>query len=166
MLEEGMEADLVRPGIYLYGGGDWEPKSQPVASVRARVLDVREVPAGTTVSYGATWTAPHRVRLATIGIGYADGIRRELSNRGRVILHGVEAPIRGVVCMDTVVVDVTGREDVLPGDVATLLGRDGAAEIGLEEMADACGTIDYEILTGFGDRLPRLEVDRELVEEE
>jgi alanine racemase len=165
MLEDGMEADLVRPGIYLYGGGDWEPRADPVATVRARVLDVREVPAGTTVSYGATWSAPSRARLATLGIGYADGIRRELSNRGRAILHGVEAPIRGVVCMDTVVVDVTGREDVLPGDVATLLGRDGEAEIGLDEMAGACGTIDYEILTGFGDRLPRLEVDRSQVKE-
>ena len=165
MLEEGMEADLVRPGIYLYGGGDWEPKPQPVASVRARVLDVREVPAGTTVSYGATWTAPRRTRLATLGIGYADGIRRELSNRGRAILHGLEAPIRGVVCMDTVVVEVTDREEVMPGDVATLLGRDGGAEIRLEEIAGACDTIDYEILTGFGDRLPRLEVDRDQAKE-
>ena len=155
MLHAGMAADLVRPGIYLYGGGGWEPEAAPVVSVRARVLAVRDVPAGTTVSYGATWTAPHAARLATLGIGYGDGLRRELSNRGRALIHGVEAPIRGVVCMDTVVVDVTGRDDVGPGDVATLLGTDGGASIRLDEMARLCDTIDYEILTGLGDRLPR-----------
>lgn len=155
-----MEADLVRPGIYLYGGGGWQPEASPVVSVRARVLAVREVPAGATVSYGATWTAPAPARLATLAIGYGDGLRRELSNRGRVLIHERTAPIRGVVCMDTVVVDVTGRSDVKPGDVATILGRDGGAAITLAEVAAACETIDYEILTGLGARLPRLEVDR------
>jgi alanine racemase len=161
MLHAGMEADLVRPGIYLYGGGDWEPEAAPVVSVRARVLAVRDVPAGATVSYGATWTAAHGARLATLGIGYGDGLRRELSNQGRALLRGVSAPIRGVVCMDTVVVDVTGRGDVRPGDVATLLGSDGGASIRLAEMAGLCDTIDYEILTGLGDRLPRLELDHD-----
>jgi len=161
MLHAGMEADLVRPGIYLYGGGSWEPQAAPVVSVRARVLAVRDVPAGATVSYGATWTAPHPARLATLGIGYGDGLRRELSNRGLALIHGVEAPIRGVVCMDTVVVDVTGRDDVGSGDVATLLGTDGGANIRLDEMARQCETIDYEILTGLGNRLPRLELDHD-----
>lgn len=155
----GLEADLVRPGIYLYGGGDREPAAAPVVAVRARVLAVREVSAGTTVSYGATWTAPAAGRLATLGIGYGDGIRRELSNRGRALIHGREAPIRGVVCMDTLVVDVTGRDDVGPGDIATLLGTDGEASISLGEMARQCDTIDYEILTGLGERLPRVEID-------
>ena len=161
LLHDGMEADLVRPGIYLYGGGDWEPEAAPVVSVRARVLAVRDVPAGATVSYGATWTAPHDARLATLGIGYGDGLRRELSNRGHALLRGVSAPIRGVVCMDTVVVDVTGRDDVRPGDVATLLGSDGGASIRLADLATQCDTIDYEILTGLGDRLPRLELDHD-----
>ncbi len=161
LLHAGMEADLVRPGIYLYGGGDWEPEAAPVVSVRARVLAVRDVPAGATVSYGATWTAPHDARLATLGIGYGDGLRRELSNRGHALLRGVSAPIRGVVCMDTVVVDVTGRDDVRPGDVATLLGSDGGASIRLADLATQCDTIDYEILTGLGDRLPRLELDHD-----
>jgi alanine racemase len=112
------------------------------------------------VSYGATWTATEPSRVATLGIGYGDGLRRELSNRGRVLINGAEAPIRGVVCMDTTVVDVSGRSDVRPGDVATVLGSDGDAEIGLQELADLCGTIDYEILTGWNARLPRLEVTR------
>jgi alanine racemase len=149
--------DLARPGIYLYGGGTWEPRARPVASVRARVMAVRDVAAGATVSYGATWTAPRPARLATLAIGYGDGLRRELSNRGRAIIGGRTAPVRGVVCMDMTVVDVSGRDDVRPGDVATLLGRDGEEEIGLEELARLCDTIDYEILTGWSRRLPRLE---------
>jgi len=159
LLHSGVEADLVRPGIYLYGGGDARPQAAAVVSVRARVLAVRDVRAGTTVSYGATWTAPRDGRLATLAIGYGDGLRRDLSNRGRALIHGVEAPFRGVVCMDTVVVDVTGRDDIGPGDIATLLGTDEGASIGLAEMARLCDTIDYEILTGLGDRLPRVELD-------
>lgn len=160
MRYEGLTADLVRPGIRLYGGGRWEPRGRPVVSVRARVLDVKAVDAGATVSYGATWRAPRATRLATLGIGYADGLRRQLSNRGRVLIRGRAAPIRGVICMDTTVVEIGAREDVRPGDVATVLGRDGDAEIGIDELADLAGTIDYEILTGWSRRLPRIEVDR------
>jgi len=155
---EGFSADLVRPGIRLYGGGSWEPVGRPVVAVRARVLDVREVEAGATVSYGATWSSPDTGRLATIGIGYGDGLRRELSNRGRVLIHGRSAPIRGVVCMDSTVVELGERDDVQPGDVVTVLGRDRGMEIGLDELADSCGTIDYEILTGWSSRLPRIEI--------
>ncbi|MDT8435506.1 MAG: alanine racemase [Gemmatimonadota bacterium] len=150
-------ADLVRPGIRLYGGGSWDPPAAPVVAVRARVLDVRDVPAGSTVSYGATWRAPGPARLATLAIGYGDGLRRELSNRGRVLIHGRAAPVRGAVCMDVTVVDVSGREDVRRGDVATVLGRDGEAEIGVAEIAGLAGTIDYEILTGWSSRLPRVD---------
>ncbi len=158
LLYEEFAADLVRPGIRLYGGGSWEPRGRPVVAVRTRILDVREVEAGATVSYGATWSSPDSRRLATIGIGYGDGLRRELSNRGRVLIHGRPAPIRGVVCMDSTVVDVGDRDDVRPGDVVTVLGRDGGTEIGLDEIAQLCGTIDYEILTGWSRRLPRIEI--------
>lgn len=157
MLWPGVQADLVRPGIYLYGGGLWPPRPEPVVAVRARVLDVRDVEAGTTVSYGATFTTERPSRLATLAIGYGDGLRRELSNRGRALIRGREAPIRGLVCMDSTVVDVSDLPDVQVGEVATVLGRDGEQEIGLEEMAAACGTISYEILTGLGRRLPRME---------
>jgi alanine racemase len=157
---EGLAADLVRPGIRLYGGGNWEPRGKPVVSVRARVLEVKSVDAGATVSYGATWQAPRATRLATLGIGYGDGLSRKMSNRGRVLIRGRTAPIRGVVCMDTTVVEIGDREDVSAGDVATVLGRDGELEIGLDELADIGGTIDYEILTGWSRRLPRIEVER------
>lgn len=144
--------DLARPGLYLYGGLGGET----VVSVRARVLEVREVPADHTVSYGARFRTSRPSRLATLGIGYGDGLRRELSDGGEALLDGRRVPIRGAVCMDVTVVDVTDVEDVEPGDVATLLGHDGEEELTLDELARACGTIPYEILTGLGRRLPRI----------
>lgn len=165
-------ADLVRPGLFLYGaspgpprregegtGGDGEAgplPAEPVARVRARVLDVRELPAGATVSYGATYTARRPSRLATLGIGYADGLPHALSNRGEALMGGRRVPIRGAVCMDMTVVDVTEMEGVRAGEAATLMGREGTEEIRLDELADRCGTIQYEILTGFSRRLPRV----------
>ena len=149
-----LSADLVRPGLYLYGGRG----AEPVASVRARVLDVRRVPAGHTVSYGATWTTAEPSRLATLGIGYGDGLRRELSNRWEALVEGRRTPVRGTVCMDMTVVDVSDVPEAEAGAVATLLGRDGEEVVSLEEMAATCGTIPYEILTGLGGRLPRLTV--------
>lgn len=153
-------ADVVRPGIFLYGGTpvDGELHAEAVVRLRARVLEVRRVSAGTTVSYGATYRTERPSRLATLGLGYGDGLRRSLSNRGEALIHGRSAPIRGRVCMDITVVDVTDRPDVRSGDVATLLGHDGESEISLEELASTCDTIAHEILTGFTDRLPRLEV--------
>lgn len=148
-----LAADLVRPGLFLFGGLGGEP----VARVRARILDVRGVPAGHTVSYGATFRTRRPSRLATLGIGYGDGLRRELSNRGEALVAGRRTPIRGTVCMDVTVVDVTDVPEAEPGGVATLMGRDGDEEIALEEVASACGTIPYEILTGLGVRLPRVD---------
>lgn len=155
----GVAGDLVRPGVWLYGAEVVGRRPAPVAHVRARVLDVRDVEAGSTVSYGATWTAPGPARLATLGIGYADGLRRCLTGHGRALIHGRPAPMRGVITMDSTVVDVTGRDDVNPGDVATVLGRDGGAEITPEELAEACGTIAYEILTGWSSRVPKIAID-------
>lgn len=155
----GVVADVVRPGVWLYGVEVSGRRPRTVASVRARVLTVRDVDAGSTVSYGATWTAPKPARLATIGIGYADGLPRCLSGKGRALIHGRPAPFRGVVTMDTTVVDVTGRDDVKPGDVATVLGHDGDAEITPEELAAACDTIAYEILTGWSARVPKIGLD-------
>lgn len=162
--------DIVRPGLFLYGGyggGDWgegrggaveDFRPEPVVRVQARVLDVREVPEGTTVSYGATFTTVRSSRLATLGIGYADGMPHALSNRGHVIVAGRRVPVLGAVCMDMTVVDVTEIRDVKPGAVATVLGRAGAEEISLEEVARSSGTIEHEILTGFSSRLPRVVV--------
>ena len=158
----GVAGDMVRPGVWLYGVEVAGRGPEIVAHVRARVLEVRDVKPGSTVSYGATWTAPGPARLATLGIGYADGLRRCLTGRGRALIHGREAPMRGVITMDSTVVDVTGREDVAPGDVATVLGRDGRSEITLEELARACGTIAYEVLTGWSARIPRIGIDGDL----
>lgn len=149
-----LTAEVARPGLYLYGGlgGD------PVASVRARLLDVRELPAGHPVSYGALYRTEARARIGTVGIGYGDGLRHELSDRGHVLVEGRRAPIRGAVCMDVTAVDVTEIEGARPGSVATVLGSDGEHSVTLEEMAEASGTIPYEILTGLGRRLPRVYV--------
>lgn len=150
-------ADMVRPGIQLYGGGRWAPAPTPVVRLCARVLEVREVPPGATVSYGAEFTTERPSKLATLAIGYGDGLPHRLGGRGSVVLGGHSVPMVGAVCMDVTVVDVTDVSKVTVGDVATLLGSDAGTGIGLESMAEACGTISYEILTGLGSRLPRVE---------
>jgi alanine racemase len=156
-------ADAVRPGICLYGGdpapgvGGYE-RPRPVASVRARVVRVQEVPPGATVGYGATHAARSWARWATLSIGYGDGLPRSLGNTGEALLHGRRVPIVGRVSMDLTVVDVTSGPETVPGDAATLIGRDGAEEITLEQVAGLADTISYEILTRLGRRLPRVEV--------
>lgn len=158
-------ADAVRPGIYLYGGDPapgLEPREFPsprqVVAVRARLLTVREVPAESTVGYGATYVAEGPQRWGTIGVGYADGIRRALSNRGQAIVRGRRVPIIGRVSMNVIVVDLTSLPDVRAGDVVTLIGNDGDETITVDEVAEHVGTIGYEILTGLTPRLPRLEI--------
>jgi alanine racemase len=158
-------ADAVRPGIYLYGGDPIPevtqagiPRSEPVVALRARIILVREVPPGTTVGYGATYRAQGWERWATLGIGYGDGLPRSLSGRGMALVRGRRVPMVGRISMDLVVVNLTGITDAEVGDVATLIGRDGAEEITLEEMAERAGTINHEILTGLGERLPRVEL--------
>ncbi|HUG01047.1 MAG TPA: alanine racemase [Longimicrobiales bacterium] len=162
-------ADIVRSGYALYGG--WPagleperaevPRPEPVVSVRARIALVRRVPAGATVGYGATHSAPPGgARWATVAIGYGDGLPRRLGNRGRALVRGASARIVGRVSMDLTVVDVSDIDGVEAGEVVTLLGRDGGREIPLAEVARHAGTIGYEILTGLGARLPRTEVSR------
>lgn len=150
-------ADLLRPGLFLYGAlaGGEPVRPRPVVAVRARVISVRDVPAGWTASYGATFRAERHSRWATLAIGYGDGLRRELSNRGIVRFGDREAPIVGRVCMDVTVVDVTDLPQVKAGDVATVIGGPADSAINLEAVAERCGTITYEILTGLSERLPR-----------
>lgn len=154
--------DLVRPGLYLYGGGRGRglsarlPDSEPVAHVRARVLEVRDLAPGSSVSYGATYVTKRAERVATVGIGYADGLPLGNANRGHVLVRGVRAPIRGQVCMDVVTVDVSNVSGVEPGDVVTVLGKDGDDEIALSDVAKMDETIEYRVLTGLGRRLPRV----------
>lgn len=154
----GSGADLVRPGIFLYGGAvGAEVLPEPVASLRARLALVREVPPGTTVGYGATYTARRRERWGTLAIGYGDGLPRRLAPAGgEALVRGRRVPMIGRISMDVTVVDLTEVPGAAAGDAATLVGRDGAEEILLDEVAARCGTISYEILTGLGQRLPRV----------
>jgi alanine racemase len=151
--------DLVRPGVFLYGGspGQGLPEPQPVVSVRARVLSVRRLRAGESVSYGALWTAPRHTTVATLGIGYADGLRRSLglSGRAAVLLRGRRCPIIGAVTMDLCMVEV-GDLPVHVGDVATLMGAADGGAITLEEFADWTGELQRAVLTSLGPRLPRI----------
>jgi len=154
--------DWVRGGILTYGALP-APRAlpfpvEPVASVKAKIVQVREIPAGRSVSYGGTWTATRPTRLALAPLGYADGVPWALSNRGAALLHGRRAPIRGRVCMDQILLDVTDLPPVAPGHEAVFLGRQGEAEITAQEIADQAGTISYEILTGLAARLPRVVV--------
>ncbi|HXE57264.1 MAG TPA: alanine racemase [Gemmatimonadales bacterium] len=142
--------DLARPGIFLYGGAAGGRRAEPVARLRARVVAVRRVRAGDTVSYDATWRASRDTTIATLGIGYADGVPRSLSCRGRVELRGRVVGIVGRVTMDMTMIDA-GDLPVVPGDVATIVG--GA--VSLDEQAGLAGTIAYELLTSLGRRVER-----------
>lgn len=157
----GFGLDLVRPGIFLYGGSAGpDAVPDPVASVRARIALVREVPAGWSCGYGATYTARRTERWGTLSIGYADGVPRALSPAGgEALVRGRRVPIIGRISMDMTVVDLTDVPEARAGDAATLIGSDGGETIGLDEVAAKCGTISYEILTGLGARLPRVYVD-------
>lgn len=154
----GFGCDLVRPGIYLYGGAAGPgAEPLPVASVRARLVLVREVAAGATVGYGATYRATRDERWGTVAIGYGDGVPRALAaGGGELLIRGTRVPIIGRVSMDMTTVDLTGIPDAEVGDVVTVIGTDGTSEITLDEVAGRCGTISYEILAGLTPRLPRV----------
>ena len=153
--------DLARPGVFLYGVGGGEGATispEPVAHLRARVIDLRTVSDGETVSYGATWRARGTRRIATLGIGYADGYRRALSNRGTVLLNGQRVPVAGIVTMDMTMVDVTDVHCEI-GDVATLIGRDGDDVLTIDDVATNAQVLSYELLVGLKLRVPRIHVN-------
>jgi len=158
-----IKSDYVRPGIMMYGvqsqNGDTKIKTdlQPVLSLKAIIAQVRWIKAGEHVSYGRSYTVEKPIKLATVSIGYADGIPRQMSgNNGQCIVKGKKVPIIGRICMDMLMLDVTGVEDVKPGDIVTLIGKNGDEEIRCEDMAEASGTITNDILTRLGSRLPRI----------
>ena len=156
----------VRAGIVLYGvssGGvlprQW-PELRPVLSLRARVACVRTLRPGDRAGYGLAFQAERETRLAVLTIGYADGLPRALSQQGgRVLLRGVSCPMAGRMCMDQLLVDVTGVPEIQAGDVATLIGRDGNQEIPAEEVAERCGTITNELLSRLGKRACSYRID-------
>ncbi len=155
------EANLVRPGIVLYGGlpsGHFAGRLdlQPVMSFRTSVVQVKEVPAGTGVSYGHRFRAAQPAVLAAIPVGYADGFSRDLSGRGEVLIRGRRAKVAGTVCMDWTLLDVTHIPEVAVGDQVTLLGADRGESITAEEWAERIGTISYEVFCQIGKRVPRI----------
>jgi alanine racemase len=155
--------DAVRPGILLYGitpNHRMAPAAAPiplapVMSLRSRVVAVKGVRVGESVGYGGRFTASRPTVIATVPAGYADGLDIRLAGRGSVLVAGRRAPIVGSVSMDMISVDVTGMP-VETGDPVVILGRDGDDEIGVREMADAIGTIPYEILCRIGARIERV----------
>lgn len=150
---------MVRMGIILYGlypdpcCCDGSLDLRPAMRIVSHVIHVKEVPAGSGVSYGHTYHTTKPTRIATVCIGYADGYSRALSNKGRVLIHGRFAPIIGRVCMDQLMVDVTDLADVKVGDEVTVLGPDGDEVITAEELADLTGTINYEVVCQFQKRV-------------
>jgi alanine racemase len=143
--------DAVRCGIALYGC-EW-PGSRPALTLRSVVTHVKIVDKDDTVGYGATWRAPAKSRVATVAIGYADGVARMRSNRGYALVRGEKAPLIGTVSMDAITLDVTEIADAGVGDAVTLIGQDGDERISAEQVARWSGTISYEVLTSIGRRV-------------
>ena len=160
-------ADMVRPGALLYGyhqnydpparraTAENELKLTPVLSLRARIISVRDVPAGSGVGYDAQFTADRPSRIAVIAAGYADGLPRALGNRGSVLVRGQKAPLVGIVSMDLAMVNVTGVEGASLGDIATIYGTDGNATQFASELARQLGTVTSDVLSALGTRVPR-----------
>lgn len=153
---------LVRAGITLYGLSPSEevPKEilslRPALSLKSHLVYVKEVEAGTPVSYGGTFVTDKRMRIATVPVGYGDGYPRSLSGKGDVLIRGRRAPILGRVCMDQFMVDVSDIPGVLEGDEVTLIGKDGAEEITMEELGAVSGRFNYELACDLGKRIPRV----------
>jgi alanine racemase len=152
--------EMVRPSLLTFGyPGSNVPKSlqelAPCFSLKTKVSYFKVVEEGKGISYGHRFTTTKRTRIITVPIGYGDGYRRSLSNQGFVLIHGKRFPIVGSICMDQFMVDI-GDESVYVGDEVVLIGKQGDAEILVEEIASLCGTIPYEVLCFFNDRLPRI----------
>jgi alanine racemase len=154
--------DMVRPGIAVYGlyPSDEVDKSRidlvPAMALKARIAQVKPVPAGFAVSYGSTYTTPAPTVIATVPVGYADGYRRALSSRGVMLVGGRRVPVVGRVCMDLTMLDVGGVPGVQAGDEAVILGAQGGESIPADEIAGWLGTINYEVVSTVMARVPRI----------
>ncbi len=156
-----MHLDAVRPGIAIYGlrPSDEVPPAiplRPALTLKSRVGRVRTLPAGSSISYGRTFITERPTPVALIPCGYGDGYIRLNSNRGAVLIHGQRAPIRGRVCMDQFVVEISGIENVRLNDEVVLIGRQGGDEVSAEEVARWAETINYEVVTQLLPRVPRV----------
>jgi alanine racemase len=160
-------ADMVRPGAILYGyyqSFDPPQKAQevksrlpiePSLSLRARIITLRDLPAGQPVGYGARFTTERPSRIAVINAGYADGILRQRTNRGCALLRGRRVPLVGTISMDLTTLDVTDVPNAALGDIVTIYGRDGDAQIQVSDVAREIGTVTSDLLCALGRRVPR-----------
>jgi alanine racemase len=154
--------NLIRPGIALYGAlpsSDFQGKLnlKPVMQLKSRIAMLKWVESGTTISYARRFTAASKALIASVPVGYADGYPRTLTNRGEVLIRGMRAKVAGAVCMDWIMLDVTGIPDVAAGDEVVLMGQDDLGNaVHAEELATWAGTIPYEIFCGVSKRVPRV----------
>lgn len=162
-----LKFDYARLGIALYGVLS-SPKDRiisntklkPVLSLKARIACVKQLHKGEALGYGLTYKAGKEMQIATVAVGYADGIPRELSNKGFVLINGQKAAIVGRVCMDQLMVDVTDIKGVSCGDEAIFIGKSGNSEIMAADLADSINTISNEILSQLGSRLGRVSIKK------
>ena len=153
---------MVRAGIVLYGmypSAEVDPNLlslRPALQWLSRVTHVKTLPAGREISYGGTYVTTRETVVATVPVGYADGYRRSLSGKFHVLIRGRKAPILGRICMDQLMVDVTGIPDVTPGDRVTLVGTDGEESISMEEISAVADSFNYEFVCGISRRVPRI----------
>ena len=150
--------NLVRPGIIIYGyesfiGAKKIIDVEPIAVLKTKITYLKDLDEGETVSYNRRYKADKKIKVATIPIGYADGLRRELLNKGKVLINNKKVPIIGTICMDSCMIDVTSIKDVKVGDTVYIWNN---KEITLEDIANLCNTINYEILSTISSRVPRV----------
>ncbi len=154
--------DMVRAGISVYGlyPSDEVDRTgielKPALTLKARIIQTKQVPAGTSISYGCTYTTRTGTTIATVPIGYADGYQRLLSNRGVMLVGGCRVPIAGRICMDLTMIDVGQVPDAKIGDEVVLIGAQGDQMVTADEVAAATGTINYEVVSALTDRVPRI----------
>lgn len=153
--------NMVRPGIAIYGiypchNSKIKLCLKPALSLKTKVVYLKEVAQGESLSYGRTYITQRTTKVATIAIGYGHGLNRKLSNNGEVIIRGKKAPIIGTICMDQSLCDVTHIRDVSVGDEVIVIGKQGEGEIRVDDLAEKVGTISYEVLCNISKRVPRL----------
>lgn len=156
-----MHLDLVRPGLVLYGLPPCDAVRErvtllPAMQMKSVISMLKQIPSGTPVSYGGTYTSAQPLLAATVPIGYADGYPRLLSRQTHMFVRGCRAPVLGTICMDQCVLDVSGVNGVRQGDVVTVFGQDGSATLPVTQLAEQCGTLSYEIVCGISKRVPRV----------
>ena len=156
----GYHENMVRAGITLYGLWPSEEMDHafplhPILSLYSYIVHIKNLPAGSAISYGGTYVTKRESRIATIPVGYGDGYPRSLSSKGYVLVHGKPAPIVGRVCMDQMMVDVTDIPEAEYLDRVTLIGQDGDAVISMETLGKMSGRFNYELACDLGDRIPR-----------